>query len=493
MSKVKIKEETMADIADVIRAKLNTEQKYKPSEMAEAVFSIGTRTSIGGARIDEYFSSDSSISPSTFIEFENSYREDETECFSERFFAKAELNDDFFVVVYDDLSNLKISLCKFREQGVSMVSTINLASTMYGCLATVVALSEEKVLVIYYKNEDRPSLYGVVCGISLVGESITKGEETSIGITSNLFLSKSLCFLGEGRVFFSALSFDSLEAFGCVIEVSDMSFEIINRISISMSGDPLRPPIAEKITSTSDSTSIIILFSTSTGAWASTISINSEGFPVQGTNVSVNPNQATFSGSNLDIIYIGEYDSKEYSLILYDEITYVSAEESYGTIYGCICISNNSSLTIGASVQLSNENTYFPLTQSFQGFLLLKGGEYEAQIGYISASNTIRLSRVKITNNDSSAGETLSVVLELVEDISLDEEPPNQFSQIEAGGIDDKKGFLFYMAAPSNLRMIGVECKVKPSNTKIDGLTRTECASSTKGEVFVLLNNQARL
>ena len=487
MSKVKIKEETMTDIADAIRAKLNTEQKYKPSEMAETVLSIGARTSIGGAHIDEYFSSNSSVSPNTFIEFENSYQNNEIECFSENFFAKAVLNDDFFVIVYNDLSNLKISLCKFESQGVSIVSTINLASTMYGCLATVVALSEEKVLVIYYKNEETPDLYGVVCNISVLEESIVKGEEASISMRSNLFLSKSLCYLGGGRVFFSAISSDSSRVSGCVIEITNMSIEVIGTLSFTMSGEPLLPPITEKMTATADSTDAIMVFSTNTGVWASILTVSDIGIPSQGANVLVNTSETNVSGANLDALYIGEYNSKKYSLILYDEVVYTPPAEGYGTIYGCICVVDGSSVIIGNPIQLSEENTHFPLIQSFQGFLLSKGGEYEAQIGYIEASNTLRLSRAKISGNS----------IEFIEDILLDEEPPydppNQFSQIEAGGLDDKKGFLFYMAAPSNLRVIGIECRVKTSNTKIDGLTRTKCTSSTKGEVFVLLDNQAGL
>ena len=484
MSKVKIKEETMTDIADAIRAKLNTEQKYKPSEMAEAVLSIGARTSIGGAHIDEYFSSNSSVSPNTFIEFENSYQNSEIECVSDNFFDEAVLNDSNFVVVYNHMSNLKLSLCEIVGNEVSVISTVNLAS-MDGGLASVVAISEEKVCVVYYKDEETPLLYGIICNISVAEETITKGEEISLGSIGNLFLPKSLCYLGGGKFFVTALDSSNLVVKGCIAEISNMSITVIGTPLITTSGEPLCPPVIERTSISSDSIEAVMVFSSSNGVWAKILTFDSAGNLSQGTNVIVNVAPSSMVGANLDVLYLEEKDSKRYFAVLYDEISYVPPTEGYGTIYGRICTIEGSTLTVGNQTQLSEENTYFPLVQSFKSFFLWKGEyKYELQIGYIEMSNTIRLSRAGIKDT----------TIEFIEDILLDEDSSsNQFGQIGASRLNKKEGFLLYAAFPSDLKMIDIKCKVAESTNKIDGLTRTKCTSSTKGEAFVLLDNQTGL
>ena len=69
MSKVKITETYLTNIANAIRAKNQTETQYKPSEMADAINDIGYIISNG--KIESYLAESEAIPANTFVIISN--------------------------------------------------------------------------------------------------------------------------------------------------------------------------------------------------------------------------------------------------------------------------------------------------------------------------------------------------------------------------------------------------------------------------------------
>ena len=474
-------ENDIAAIATVIRNKNGSSDTYTVSEMAQAINDLpGARNVVNGI-IKQYKSSTSTINADTFVEFvvgefgeglgpdtlllrSNTLNPnagaDPTTALSavaldsNRVYLTCH-SETFFGVVLS-VSNDAITMGTPVEVSPGITGASSSSSESQTEL-----IDTNKVFVLFYGDDPnvegryKDALYGVVCTIS--GTAITPGAPVMI-YGNDECNSGRIAKLSPTSVFVGFYQTTLRELYGVLCTVSGTAITINTPVSIYSSGS--WPQNGFTVTAISN-TRVFVTTSpgSQTKVYGFQCDISSSNAITPYAAVDLTPNGG---GRGVSCVALGS------------QRVFVAHGMGNSTgIYAQVCTCSGTTVTPGTE-------TFIGGTQTAQAAYTIKLDENTVYVYYGAYGED--------NYHGVVCGVSGTTITPGVEEIYQPELRPDKM-RIQTP-VDDNFALSFYYASYQlHARTVRKGVTVKPTVNKIDGLTKTDCTTTTAGQVWVLDNS----
>lgn len=435
------------------------------------VDSIQTSSSVVNGIIEQYKAETSTIDANTFVEFTNKFpitAGTDTQLNTETYSASGAnmvsavaLSDDKVFIAHRYSSSLYGIVCTISNNTITAGTDTQLSSYSDSYeYVSATALSSDKVFVAHRSGGSSSStnnrLKGIVCTIN--GTSISKGSDTQLTTSSNSYEHTSVVALSNDKVFVAHRNGSYLYGLICTI----------NGTVITIGGD-------------------------------TQLSYN---------NYSYNYASATVLNNDKVFVAFGYYDGSDYYL------------------GGVVCTINGTTITTGTSTKLSSiTNAYLfasaTTLSNNKVFIVYYNATLSSVYGIVCTINntTITAGTDTLLVEDSNSGRGLSTnflgnnqvfvshgnpsdylygVVCVIKGTTINKGTDTQLSTVTGtsyGGkvavLSNNKVFIAHSSGGNTHYLNGIVCStgantIQASTTRIDGLTKNECTTSTAGDVWVL-------
>ena len=414
---------------------------------------VGSSDIVNGI-IEQYKASTSTISANSFVEFVNGTPTvgNEASVTSIGTGIKAEkVDDDKVLVLHLDATNYYLygRICTINGNTISVGSDTSIADYSYSSNQNngyeVVQLEKNKAFVVHsHYTGSVAEIYGLI--VTINGTSITKGNSLSLFYYSGYINSSyglGVSVIEDNKVFVK-LPGTSNYAYGVVCSVSGLtitkgsSTQISNASSSDLYGS----------SATLDTNKAFMTYYKSGYLYGVVCTITN-------TNITKG-NELQLSTSGYENVNVNQIDKDR-----------VFVPYNYGSdnVYAIVCTVSGTTITKSVETNISIKWT---------------GSDYTPRSDTLSKNKVI----MAYQNSDTSklnakifdiSGTTISVANTITTTTSTNR--PN------VAKINNNKAFLFSMFYA---RIVDIPVTIKESETKIDGITKTECTTSTAGDVWEL-------
>ena len=364
--------------------------------------------------------------------------------------------------------------------------------------ASAVTLSTDKVFISFRGNGNY--LYGIVCTIS--GDTITTGTETQISTISSSYQYASATALGSDKIFIAHRG-NNTRLYGIVCTISGTTITVGGDTELSSTSNTYQ--YASAATIGTDKVFIAHQYSNYLYGIVCTIS---------GTSISKGADTMLSSRT-------ASYTDAKVTVLDTDKVFVAHDSSGNNGLFGVVCTVSNKAITAGSdtrltvvqdaatpsAVALSASKVFVAYSSSTDGLhgaiLAISGTSFT-----VSTDRTISLSpstfistaltnpnRVLITHN---IGEHLyGVVCDIVDGSiimsaeTLISDGYSSYYYASATVLSTGKVFIAHRNSSYLYGIVGTTpgTTIAASANAIQGLTKTECSTSTAGEVWVLDQN----
>ena len=427
------------------------------ANLANAIDSIpsGGGGNVVNAVIANYKATASTIDANTFVEFVCSVNAGtdtqlSTATNSYHYVSATLISTNKVFVVHRNGSVLYGVVCTISDTTITVGTDTRLSTaTNSYSYASVTLVSTDKVLVTHYGSSGR--LYGVVCTIS--DTTITVGTDTQLSSAGNSSLYSSAVTLSTDKVFIEYNN--SYYSYGVVCTISGTTITVGTDVQLStISGSYQFASVT--LVSTDK---VFVAHCGSSGSLYGVVCT------ISGTTITVGTDTQLSSTSNSNM-----YSS---AVTLSTDKVFI-AHRGGDYLYGVVCTISGTAITVGTDTQLStviNSHQYASATLvSTDKVFVAHCGNSSSLYGAVCA-----ISGTTITVGTDTQLSTAT----------------NSYQYASATLISTDKVFIAHCGNSSTL--YGVVCAIsditiQPTTSQFTniGLTKTECTTSTAGEVWVL-------
>jgi len=456
------------NIADSIRAKNGTSDTYKVSQMSTAIDNLPTGANIVNGIIEQYKAETSTISANTFVEFINKTTIDtignDTQLsngtYSYEYASAVALNENKVFVAHRYSNYLYGIVCTISGTTITTGTDTQL-STYYSSYdyASAVALSEDKVFIAHSgggSNESSSSyLYGIVCNIN--GTTITYGTDTQLSTEISSHQYASSVKLSENKVFIAHRNGSYLG--GIVCTISDTTITAGTDVTLSTGSVSYQYASAVAL----NDSKVFIAHRSGDYLYGIVCTIDDTTI-TKGTDTKL----STGTGSYQNVSAVALSEDKAFFAH--------SSNSSSMYLYAMVCTIS------GTSIVTSSEYTLSSIAGSYSYVSVSKLNKDKVFVTYRGGSSNYYLSGVICNINGNSINKGTEAQLST---------GSNSHAYTSSVALSEDKVFVAHASDNSNHYLNGVVCNqlkdtIQEATTKINGLTKTQCTTSTAGDVWIL-------
>ena len=420
--------------------------------LANAINSIPTSSAIVNGAITQLKADSSTIDKDTFVEFTNSIsRGTDTQLSSASGgytnAVSEEIGTDKVFVAHSNGGYLYGVVCTISGDTITVGTAVQISTAANSAqYVSITKLDTDKVFLSYRWGS---YLYGVVCTVS--GTTITAGTETEISHFSNSYYYSSATALSSTKVFVASRT-PSVTGFLCSIEGTTITVDTYKSIHSATANDRVAAV-------TIDSNKVFVCFN-HTYCYGVVCTISGNDFSV-GTEAQIS------SGATIGNLMAKKVETGKTIVVFSLSITHQP--------YAVVCSITNSTFTFGIESPLpsylsSNTFPYYSIgVLSDKKVFITVGYGYNCLGGvvcHIVGDSAIPGGKIQLYDtNTSSSYESASVAV-------LDSD--RVFVSHRRGN------YLWGIVATAS------DTTVIPATSTATGLTKTQCTTSTAGDIWVL-------
>jgi len=431
------------------------------TELVPEVLNIpsGGSINIVNGIIEQYKAETSTISANTFVEFVNKYTFDTIGTDTQL----SDVSNSYYHISAVALSDTKVFIAHRNGSYLyGIVCTINGTTITAGTdtqlstggtsyqYASSVALSDNKVFVAHRYGS---YLYGIVCTID--GTTITAGTDTQLSTGSSAYSYASAVSLGENKVFV-AYCYNS-SYLGCIVcEINGTTITIGTETQLSTKGSSYEYASAVSLSENK------VFVAHRNGGSSNSSYLNGIVCTIDGTTITAGTDTTISSTSNASY-----YAS---AVALNDNKVFVA--HRYGSyLGGVVCTIDGTTITAGTDTTLVSINYSYEYASAValsnnKIFIAHRSGSYLYGIVCTISGTTITAG----TDTQLSTGSV-------------------SYYYASAVALSNSKVFIARCYNADYLG--GIVCNIsvntiQEATTKINGLTKTQCTTSTTGDVWAL-------
>ena len=482
MAKYLIEDSTLTAISDAIRSKTGSTEQINLSDIPNTIEEMSGGDVLNGI-IQSYMAETETINANTFIEFAQRMKNGEKPTIgnistsisphsSGRAASAVLLEENKVFIAYAETSStysINAAICTIENSSITVnTSGFTLVSGSEVCIwpdsVVACALTSNSVVVGYDYNSSGEYAYAIACKID--GNTITKGNAVSVSTSSQSGARMSIERLNDAK---AVMAYGSQAGvYAIVLSVSNsLSISKGTKKAIKSSGNFPKARIV-KLTDTT----MLVCYNLFDGYFSNTC--HCVVISISGTTISVGTVVDLGYGDLWDILTI----NANKVCVLYGGLS-ASICTISGTSINVVNTQNNFSLCPDSTSTSPSRlrAIYFAessLVYMCYGQTVTVNGssikKYYALICSLSDDNIITKAYEGEIYSDSNMGDTNVRLLKIDSDRLL--------VGISVGGLTCLYQFVSYIGT--------VEDVVRVANTKIEGITKTACTTTTPGEVWVL-------
>lgn len=423
-------------------------------DYSDYVDSIQTSSSVVNGIIEQYKAETSTIDANTFVEFVNKKNmtntTNSTITSGSGVIGKtsvATINNNKVFVTYRQGDYLYGRICKINNDIITMGEAIRLSVyTNSFDYATVIKIDTDKVFITHYGGNN---LYGITCTVN--DTTITVGTDTLINSGGGSYMYASPTYIGNNRVFIGHYYANS-RLYGVICTIDDTTITVGTDTQLA------------NIDNTAQSTFAIYLGNNNI------FIAHLRGTKLYGLLCTINDQNQINPSADIEIGYY--YNFATATLINQNKV-FVTYTGTNTSLYGKVCIIKNNSIVVGEEKKLTTDyaqgnlpvlidtdKIFIPFSNVSQNYYLY-GIICSVDGTYIDVSPKILLQQRAASYIWATKLSNTKVIVTFVD--------------------------INYNYVISSLITIDKNTLI-PSISKINGLTKTECTTSTAGDVWVLDN-----
>lgn len=472
-------ENDIAAIATAIRAKNGSSNTYTVSQMAPAINALSF--DITNSIIRQYKATTNTISARTFVEFVNGEMGSLTGTDtvlssvqgSRTLSSAVAIGDNEVFVIYKNNSSLYGMVCHIENMTITIGANVELTSNseLYTTRGTSMArLSDNgttrRVFVTFLVNDPlgdhNYDVYGLVCNIT--DTTITHGTETKLSNTTPyVAFTKTVCLDGS-KVFVLFTRLSSRYPYGLVCNTSGTTISSVCESQLSQSPNGNVSPDVHRLSSSS----VLVTHSVNNYLYGMVCTLSSNSI-ITGTDTQLTTVEYANYTTSIGTLEEGT------KLILIAPYKVTGVEDPWFCLGAMICNISNGTITHGEHTRL--------LT-----------AEYTWQ-----EANVAVLSSTKVFISHGSSGDRLFGIECVISgntitpgtDYRLSTDSSYAYSNNCPVVLSNDRVFISHRATSNSILrgvVVSANKTIKLPETKIDGVTKTQCTTSTAGDVWVLDN-----
>ena len=435
--------------------------------------------------VEQYKASTTTINANTFVEFVN-----DTLISSDLYSyqgVKAVWIDDnkVFVTHRGDMDNTEKLcgvVCEISGTTITFGTAVAIAGRNTYFNVDVTMIDTDKVFVSHKKSS---SLYGVVCEIS--GTTITPGTDTLISNTANTYEESKVASIDTDKVFIIHRGANDILS-GIVCEISGTTItvgadtEISNQTSEYSTGSYL---FSDIISVDTDKVFIIHQYHNA----------NMGGYTLWGTLCTVSGTTITAEPEiEIDQDTSGRGFGYQYSSITLldtDKIFITYYHYSDSSLRGVVCEISGTTVTFGTAVSLDTiDASGMDYMNTRSNNIVTVSPDIEKVFTiYDVGLNTRNLKGIVCTINGTTITPGNSIYLDDIyyseEGLSAVVTDTDEVFVTHQGSKDSRLDLygIHYSLMNNNIKAVST---IKESETRVDGITKTQCTTSVEGDIYVL-------
>lgn len=467
-------ESSVSAIAAAIRNQNGSNSKYTVAQMAPAINALSF--DITNSIIEQYKATTNTISARTFVEFVNggmgSLTGKDTVLSSVQgscaLSSAVAIGDNEVFVIYKNNSSLYGMVCHIENMTITIGANVELTSnselfTNWG--TSMARLSDNgttrRVFVTFLVNDPLGDydVYGLVCNIT--DTTITHGTEKKLSNTKPYVAFTETVCLDGSKVFVLFTRLNSRYPYGLVCNTSGTTISSVCESQLSQSPNGNVSPSVHRLSSSS----VLVTHSVNNYLYGMVCTLSSNSITT-GTDTQLTTVEYTNYTTSIGTLEEGT------KLILIAPYKVTNVEDPWFCLGAMICNISNGTITHGEHTRLLNA----AYTYQEANVAVLSSTKV-----FISHRSSDRLSGIEcvISGNTITPGT----------DYRLSTDSSYAYSDNCPVVLSNDRVFISHRAtSKSVLRGVIVSANktIKLPETKIDGVTKTQCTTSTAGDVWVL-------
>lgn len=478
-------EDSVSAIATAIRNKNGTSNTYTIAQMAPAIDALPVSRNVVNGIIKQYKANTTTVSADTFVEFVNGNFGDEIgtdtsistmQWSISKVQAVLGANNQVFIIHGGRLGNyyyLYGVVCNISGTTITAGTDTQLSTTRNSNDASIGYLGNDKFFIAYRDNDGTSdTLYGMICTTS--GSTITPSTPVQLDTQANSYTRASVVVLASNKVFISHRHDSKLYGMICTISGSTITVES-NTLLSDTSNSQSTYNYSQSLYLTTNKVLVLAYDGNTMGGTSSV-------YPC-GVICSISGNTLTKeSATPLSAITTAQ-DYWKIFRITSNTILFLKGENNGEkvTLHGLLFTvdTTNNTITVGNSTEISTyTDSYYQASAMPVG-----DGSFFVQYAAIDGNSAKHIYGTMCTFSGTTI--TVGTTTELA---------PTYVSSMSSCNnlilpLESNKGISLHDGNSSyNLygKIISDGSTVKESETKIEGLTKTECTTSVAGEVWVL-------
>ena len=469
-------ESSVSAIATAIRNQNGSNNTYTIAQMAPAINALSF--DITNSIIKKYKATTNTISARTFVEFVNggmgsSNGTDTRLSTVNGSYVNSSaiaIGEDEVFIIYNNGDSLHGMICYIEGSNITVGADAELYSGSdfyYNGGASMAQLDSDgltrRVFVTFLVNDPLGDydVYGLVCNIT---DTITHGSATKLSDTTfYIALTNTICLDGS-KIFILCARTQNRYAYGVVCNVSGTTISRICESQLTSQSNGNVSPRAHKLSSSS----VFVTHSVNNYLYGMICTISSNSI-TPGTDTQLTTVEYTNYTTSIGTLEAGT------KLFLVAPYKVTGVEDPWFCLGAMICNISGNTITHGTHTQLLNyDYTY-------------------------QSANVAVLSPTKVFISHRSPGSTPNRLYGMECTISGDTITPGTDYRLSSDSsstyinncpvtLDSDRVFISHRAYPSNSKLYGVVVgaskTIKLPETKIDGVTKEQCTTSTAGDVW---------
>lgn len=465
-------ESSVSAIATAIRNQNGSNSTYTVAQMAPAINALSF--DITNSIIKKYKATTNTISARTFVEFVNgemgsSNGTDTRLSTVNGSYVNSSaiaIGEDEVFIIYNNGNSLHGMICYIEGSNITVGADAELYSgsdLYYNGGASMAQLDSDgltkRVFVTFLVNDPLGDydVYGLVCNIT---DTITHGSATKLSDTTFYIAFTNTICLDGSKIFILCVRRQNRYAYGVVCNVSGTTISRVCESQLTSQPNGNVSPDAHKLSSSS----VLVTHSVNNYLYGMICTISSNSITT-GTDTQLTTVEYTNYTTSIGTLEEGT------KLILIVPYKVTNVEDPWFCLGAMICNISNGTITHGEHTRL--------LTAEYTW--------QEANVAVLSST------KVFISHRSSSrlfgiecviSGNTITPGT----DYRLSTDSSHTYTNNCPVALDSDRVFISHRAYPSNSKLYGVVVgaskTIKLPETKIDGVTKEQCTTSTAGDVW---------